>query len=72
MAKITIEIPEELDFIDRIPPIYWTVAVSKILKLRIKEIEEIMKIARESKATEKDVEELTDEIKDAVWDHYKK
>lgn len=72
MEKITIEIPKDLAFMKNIPSIYWNIAVSKILKAEIEKIDEIMRIASESKATEKDVEELTNEIKEAIWKHYKK
>ncbi len=71
MVKITIEIPEELEFIKKLPSTYWTIAASNILKAKINEIAEIIKIAEKSKAKEKDAEELTNEIKEAVWEHYK-
>ncbi|MEK6843905.1 MAG: hypothetical protein AABX83_00610 [Nanoarchaeota archaeon] len=42
-----------------------------MLRAKIDEIAEIIRITEKSKATEKDAEELTNEIKEAVWKHYR-
>ncbi len=70
MTKIDIEIPENLEFIRRMPNVNWTVLVSKMLREKLSEIEEIKKIAAKSKLTEKDVEELSNEINENAARHY--
>ena len=70
MAKIDIEIPENLEFIRRIPNINWSVLVSKILREKLSEIEEIKRIAAKSKLTDKDAEELSNEINKNAARHY--
>lgn len=67
MAQITIDIPEELGFMKNIPKNKWSQIAIEMLKSKINEASEIIKIAEKSKATEKDVEELTDKIKEGVW-----
>ncbi len=67
MAQITIDIPEELEFMKNIPKNKWSQIAIEMLKSKINEASEIIKIAEKSKATEKDVEELTDKIKEGVW-----
>ena len=73
MTKIEIEIPDEIDFMrEEIKPIEWSFIATRLLQERLKEIIEYNRILSKSKATEKDVEEITNEIKDAVWKHYSK
>ena len=67
MKTITIDIPEELDFMKNVSSKFWTAAVIEILKLKINKVAEIKRITSKSKATEKDVEELTENVKEAVW-----
>ncbi len=71
MTKIEIEIPDELEFVRRVPSINWTVLVSKMLKEKIREIEEIKRIVAKSQLTERDVEEISDEINKNASEHYK-
>ena len=70
MAKINIEISDDLEFIKKVPNIDWTVLISKMLREKLREIEEIRKIASKSKLTEKDVEEISDEINNNAAKHY--
>ncbi|MEK6878362.1 MAG: hypothetical protein AABY22_02075 [Nanoarchaeota archaeon] len=72
MGKITIDLPEDLKFIEGVSSIELSMAMQKILRSRLDEAVRIKRIAGKSKATEKDVEDLTNEIKEAVWEHYSK
>lgn len=72
MAKITIDIPEELEFMRKVPSIQWSLIAAKILQSKIEETARFQKIVSKSKATEEDVEELTNEIKEAVWKKHSK
>lgn len=75
MAQITIDIPE-ISFKDFSKKKWERVAREAALEAvkekleKLKKIERIKEIAAKSKATEKDVQELTDEINDAVAKHY--
>ena len=70
MARINIEISDDLEFVKKIPSINWTVLVNKIIKAKLKEIEEIKRIVSKSKLTEKDVEEISDEVNKWASKHY--
>lgn len=72
MKTISIDVPEDLDFMRNVPSKFWTAAVIEILKLKINKIAEIKRIASKSKATERDAEELTDKVKEAVWKQHSK
>lgn len=70
MEKITIELPEGLEFIKNVSSVVLTAAVIKMLRDKAKEIKEIDKIVAKSHLTEKDVEELADKINEAAAKHY--
>lgn len=72
MAKITVEIPEELERKAKMLNIELSFLIEKILKEKLEKIERIKKIAAKSQATDKDVEELTLEIDEAMIKHYSK
>ena len=75
MVQISIDIPDELDRKAKMLKIEISLLLAQMLKERIKKLEEIehfREIVSKSKATDKDVEELTDKIKTAVWNHHKK
>ena len=73
MVKIEIEIPDEIDFMrEKIKPIEWSFIATKLLQERLNEISEYNRILSKSKATEKDVQEIADEIKEAIWENYSK
>ncbi len=71
MSKIEIEVSDDLNFIKMVPSVNWTVLVSKILKERLNEIEEIKRIVSKSKLTEEDVEEISSKINMAAAENYK-
>lgn len=71
MVKIEIEIPDEVAFLkDRISKVEWSFLAMRILQEKLKRVARYNQLLDKSQATEKDVEELTDEIKEAVWKHY--
>ena len=72
MEKITIELPEGLEFIKDISSVVLTAALVKMLHDKAKEIREIDRIIAKSHLTEKDVEELTDKINESAAKHYSK
>ena len=72
MTNITIEIPEEVGYLKKIPSDVWASIVREIVQKKLQEIAEIKRISMKSKATDADVEEITNEIKEAVLKHYKK
>ena len=67
MAQITIDIPEEVEFLKKIPKDEWPQIAVEALQERIDEVANYNRILAKSKATEKDVEELTEEIKEGIW-----
>ncbi len=70
MAEIIVEVPEELERRAKILNIELKLLLVKIAKERVDELEEIEryeKIVSKSKATEKDVEELSDKINTSMW-----
>ena len=71
MVKITLEVPDKMAFMkEKISSIEWSYIATKILQERLREIIRYNEIISKSKATEEDVDELTDEIKEAVWKHH--
>ena len=75
MEKIIVEVPEELARKARMMRIELSLLAAKALKDRIDELEEIAEFERivsKSKATEKDVEELTEKANTAMWEYHKK
>ncbi len=72
MEKITIELPEGLEFVKNVSTIVLTAALVKMLQNKAKEIREIDRIVAKSHLTEKDAEELTDKINESAANHYSK
>jgi len=72
MEKITIELPEGLEFVKNVSSIVLTAALIKMLQNKAKEIREIDRIVAKSHLSEKDVEELTDKINESAANHYSK
>ena len=76
MAKIEIEIPEEVSFLEeKIAKREWAFLATRLLQElqeRIAKVVRYNEIISRSKATEEDVEELSNEIKEAVWKHHSK
>jgi len=69
-TKISVEIPEDLKFMENVKNIDWVILVSKILKSRLDEIAKLKKNLSRSKFTEKDVEEFTDKINTSLSKRY--
>src|SRR3989344_5988581 len=68
MTKITIDIPEEISFIkDKISQAEWSFLATRLLQSKIRKVIEYNRIISKSQATDEDVEELSSEIKEAVW-----
>ena len=72
MVKVTIDIPEGLEFMRKIPSVVITAALIKMLQDKAKEIREIDKIVAKSQLTEADVAEFSDKINESIAKHYSK
>ena len=81
MTKITIDVPEELERRAKMLKVELSLLAIKALKDRVEKLEEAKerdKIERfrqsvaRSKLTEKDVDEISDKINTAMWEHHKK
>ena len=70
MVQITIDVPDEMK---ELPSIYWMMAVQKIREEqeeKRKKITRIRAIAAKSKASDKDVEEIVNDIEAEIEKHY--
>ncbi len=75
MTKITIEIPEDLERKAKMFKIELSILAARAIKDqldKLEKIERIKEIAAKSHATEKDTEELSDEVNKAMWEYHKK
>ena len=78
MVKVTIDVPDELERKAKMLKLELSMLALKALNDKVNEIEKTQKIERfkrivsKSKATEEDVEELSDKINTAMWDYHKK
>lgn len=70
MAEIKVELPKELDFIEKAPDIDWSLLVSKLISSKLERISRFRKIVAKSKLTEKDVKELSDKINKSLSERY--
>ena len=66
MEKITIDLPEDLQFMRKMPSIEWSFIATKILQSKLEEVSNFKRIISKSKATEKDVTELTEKINESL------
>lgn len=74
MVQISVEIPDELERKARMLKIELSLLLAQIVKEKFEELEMLERFKRSvarSKLTEKDVEELSDKVKTAVWEHHK-
>jgi len=62
MPEVIVKVPEELKEFGSISPINWQLVVEKRLKEEFEELARLKKIVSKSKLTEKDVEELSEEV----------
>lgn len=78
MVKVIIDVPDELEKKAKMLKLELSLLALKAFRDKIREVEKMEKIERfrkivsKSKATEQDVEELSDEINTAMWEHHKK
>ncbi|PIN91349.1 hypothetical protein COU57_00895 [Candidatus Pacearchaeota archaeon CG10_big_fil_rev_8_21_14_0_10_32_14] len=70
MTKISINLPNELEFIEKIPNIEWTLIIDKLIKEKLDKIAKLQMIINKSNLSEKDVEELSDKINLALSKRY--
>ena len=70
MSELNLEIPEDLEFIKKMPKIDWSLLVSKIIESKLNKISEMKKNLSKSALTEKDVEELSDNINESLSKKY--
>ena len=62
MSEIVVKVPDELREFESISPINWQLIVGKRIKEEFDEMVRLKKIVAKSKLTEKDVEDLSEEV----------
>ena len=62
---------KDLEFIEKMPHINWTLVIRKVLKAKLDEISSIKKIVAKSKLSEEDVDELTNTINEDLSKNYR-
>ena len=70
MEELKVKIPDELRELLLASKINWQLALEKRMKKELSEIIQIKKIVLKSQLTEKDVEELSDEINESLSERY--
>jgi len=70
MDKITFEIPDDLEFIKRMPRIDWNILITRMFEEKLKEVSKMKNIASRSKLSERDVDEFTFKINKAMSERY--
>jgi hypothetical protein len=70
MEEIRIKIPREVEFVKQVPDIEWSILASKLVKSKLDKIVRLQRIVAKSKFTEKDVEEFSDKINEALSKRY--
>lgn len=68
--EISVKIPEDLEFLNRLSNIDLSIAASKLLKSKLERVSRFQEIVSKSKLTEKDVEELSDKINKSLSKRY--
>ena len=66
MPEIVVKVPEELKEFELLSPLNWQLVVEKRLKEEFDELVRLKRIVSKSKFTEKDVEELSEEVGTAL------
>lgn len=66
MAQITIDIPDELEELNRIPRLQWQLIVQRKLKEEFDKIAEAKRIISKSQMTQEQADALSDEVNWAV------
>ena len=72
MTEIVIKLPQDLQFMSKMSELEFSMWAQRIIREKLEEIARFRRIVAKSKATEKDVEELTDKINQALAKHYAK
>ncbi|MBS3072113.1 hypothetical protein J4408_03930 [Candidatus Pacearchaeota archaeon] len=62
MTKVEIDISKDLEFIRQVPSVNWSILINKILKEKLREIQDIKKIVARSKLSEADAEEIAEKV----------
>ena len=70
MEEIRFRLPREVEFVKQVPSIEWSILASKLVKSKLDKIARLQKIVAKSKFTEKDVEEFSDKINEALSKRY--
>ena len=70
MDKITFEIPEDLEFIKKVPGIEWNILFRKMFEEKLKKVSRVKKSISKSKLSEEDVDEFTAKINETLSERY--
>ncbi len=72
MQEVIVKIPRDLEEgFKEVKPIFWQLVVDRAINEELKRLVELKRIVSKSKLTEKDVEELTDEVNEALSRRYR-
>ncbi len=72
MAQVTIDSPNELEELKRIPRIQWQSIVQRKLKEEFDEIAEVKRIISKSQMTQEQADALSDEVNWALSKRYQR
>jgi len=73
MAEVVIKIPVDLEQeFEGVEPIFWQLAVDKAINEELARLRRLKEIVSKSRLTEKDVEELSNEVNEALAKRYER
>ncbi len=72
MAQITIDIPDELEELKKVPKIQWQMLVQRKLREEFEKIAEFDRIVAKSKLTQEQADALSDEVNWALSRRYQR
>ena len=70
MAELRVRIPDDLEFLAKVPEVEWSLFVNRLLKEKLKRIEWLEKGLQKSKLTEKKAEEISNKISEGLSKRY--
>ena len=67
MASVSVSVPEEMkEKLDRFDTVNWSAVARKAFESQLSKLELMDRLTSKSKATDKDIEELSDKIKEGI------
>ena len=73
MGEVVIKIPKDLEQeFGGVKPIFWQLVVGRVINEELERLRKLKQIVSKSELTEKDVEELSNEVNEALAERYEK